>query len=181
MGIVNVTPDSFSDGGEFLDPEVAIKHALQLVADGADILDIGGESTRPYAEPVSVHDELQRVLPVVEALAAAVTIPLSIDTSKAIVAEAALSFGVEIINDVTGLTGDPAMLALAAQWEVGVCAMHMQGTPQTMQDAPRMKMLSTKSLNTSRLAATCCLRQELHASESASILASVLAKRISTT
>ena len=137
MGIVNVTPDSFSDGGKFFDPEVAIKHALQLVADGADILDIGGESTRPYAEPVSVHDELERVLPVIEALAAAVEIPLSIDTSKAIVAEAALSFGIEIINDVTGLSGDPAMLALAAQWEVGVCAMHMQGTPQTMQDAPR--------------------------------------------
>ncbi len=137
MGIVNVTPDSFSDGGQFLDPRIAVEFALQLVADGADILDIGGESTRPYAEPVSADEELRRVLPVIEALLASVTVPLSIDTSKAVVAKAALEAGAEIVNDVTGLSGDPAMLALAAQSVAGVCAMHMQGTPQTMQDDPQ--------------------------------------------
>ena len=137
MGIVNVTPDSFSDGGQFLDPQIAVEHALQLVADGADLLDIGGESTRPYAEPVSADEELNRVLPVIEALAAAVAVPLSIDTSKAAVAKVAIEAGAEIINDVTGLTGDPAMLAVAEKTTVGVCAMHMQGTPRTMQDNPR--------------------------------------------
>ena len=136
MGIVNVTPDSFSDGGRFIDPQAAVEHALQLVADGADILDIGGESTRPYSQPVSLDDELRRVLPVIEALTAAVQVPLSIDTSKAAVAEAALDAGAEIINDVTGLTGDAAMIPLAVASGAGVCAMHMQGTPQTMQDNP---------------------------------------------
>lgn len=137
MGIVNVTPDSFSDAGKFFDPQIAVEHGLQLVADGADILDIGGESTRPYAEPVSADEELRRVLPVIEALAAQNAVLLSIDTSKAVVARAALEAGVEIINDVTGLTGDLEMLALAAESNAGVCAMHMQGTPQTMQDDPR--------------------------------------------
>jgi dihydropteroate synthase len=137
MGIVNVTPDSFSDGGRFFDPERAVEHALQLIADGADILDIGGESTRPYAEPMSVEAELQRVAPVIEALSAAVPTPLSIDTSKAAVAEAALAAGAEIINDVTGLAGDAAMIPLAVSSGAGVCAMHMQGTPQNMQDDPR--------------------------------------------
>ncbi len=137
MGIVNVTPDSFSDGGKFFDPQVAVDHALALVADGADILDIGGESTRPYADPVSIDEELRRVVPVIESLAAAVSVPISIDTSKAVVAEAAIAAGAEMINDVTGLEGDPAMLPLAAKSQVGVCAMHMQGTPKTMQDDPR--------------------------------------------
>jgi dihydropteroate synthase len=137
MGIVNVTPDSFSDGGRFIDPQKAVEHALQLVADGADILDIGGESTRPYSEPVSADAELRRVVPVFEALVSAVSVPLSVDTSKAVVARAAIEAGAEIINDVTGLTGDGAMISLAAGSQVGVCAMHMQGTPQTMQDNPR--------------------------------------------
>ncbi len=137
MGIVNVTPDSFSDGGKFLDPQRAVAHALALVADGADLLDIGGESTRPYAESVSMAEELRRVIPVIEALAAAVNVPISIDTSKAVIAEAAIAAGAEIINDVTGLEGDPAMLPVAVKSQVGVCAMHMQGTPQTMQDHPR--------------------------------------------
>jgi dihydropteroate synthase len=137
MGIVNVTPDSFSDGGHFLDSRRAVEHALKLVAGGADILDIGGESTRPYADPVSAAEELERVVPVIEALVAAVDVPISIDTSKAAVAEAALNAGAQIINDVTGLEGDSAMLSLAAKSEVGVCAMHMQGTPQTMQDNPK--------------------------------------------
>jgi dihydropteroate synthase len=136
MGIVNVTPDSFSDGGQFLDAGVAVAHALQLAAEGADILDIGGESTRPYSEPVSVDEELRRVMPVVEKLVRQVEIPISIDTSKAAVARAAIDAGAEIINDVTGLEGDPAMVPLAAATGAGVCAMHMQGTPQTMQDDP---------------------------------------------
>jgi len=137
MGIVNVTPDSFSDGGKFFDPRAAVEHALQLVADGADILDIGGESTRPYSEPVSTDEELRRVIPVIEELANRVGIPLSIDTSKSTVAKSALAAGAEIINDVTALKTDPAMPALAAKNGVGVCAMHMQGTPQTMQEAPQ--------------------------------------------
>lgn len=136
MGIVNVTPDSFSDGGKYLDQQAAIRHALQLVADGADILDIGGESTRPYATPVSPHEELARVLPVINAIAKETATPISIDTSKAVVAEAALNHGVEIINDITGLLGDPAMLPLVLRSKAGVCVMHMQGTPQTMQDNP---------------------------------------------
>jgi dihydropteroate synthase len=136
MGIVNVTPDSFSDAGWFFDPGVAVAHALQLAADGADILDIGGESTRPYSEPVSADEELRRVLPVLKQLARQVHIPLSIDTSKAVVAKAALDAGAEIINDVTGLEGDPQMVPLAAATGAAVCAMHMQGTPQTMQDNP---------------------------------------------
>jgi dihydropteroate synthase len=136
MGIVNVTPDSFSDGGQFLDHAAAIQHGQALIAAGADILDIGGESTRPYSDPVSSDDELQRVIPVVEALAEPGGPPVSIDTSKAVVAEAAVAAGAEIINDVTGLTGDPAMVELAVRSGAGVVAMHMRGTPQTMQDEP---------------------------------------------
>jgi dihydropteroate synthase len=136
MGIVNVTPDSFSDGGRFYDAAAALEHAIRLVAEGADLLDIGGESTRPYAEPVSADEELRRVTPVIEKLAAGVRVPLSIDTTKASVARAAIEAGAEIINDITGLAGDPAMIGLAVATGVGVCAMHMQGTPQTMQDNP---------------------------------------------
>jgi dihydropteroate synthase len=136
MGIVNVTPDSFSDGGRFYDEEAAIARALQLVDDGADLLDIGGESTRPYSDPVEAKEELQRVLPVIKSLAAQVQIPISIDTSKATVARAAIVAGAEIVNDVTGLGGDPQMVELVRQTGVGVCAMHMQGSPQTMQDDP---------------------------------------------
>lgn len=136
MGIVNATPDSFSDGGLYDDAAAAIDHALRLAADGADILDIGGESTRPYSEPVSVAEELRRVLPVIEALAPQVSIPMSIDTSKPEVARAALAAGAEIVNDVTAL-GDPRMIELALATGAGVCAMHMQGTPRTMQDDPR--------------------------------------------
>ena len=136
MGIINVTPDSFSDGGCFLDPDAAVEHALQLVADGADILDVGGESTRPFSESVDVQEELRRVMPVVGALCKQTKTPISIDTSKALVAKYALHAGVEMINDVTGLTGDPAMLPLAVESGCGVCVMHMRGTPKTMQDAP---------------------------------------------
>ena len=135
MGIVNVTPDSFSDGGKFFDPQTAVEHGLQLVQDGAGILDIGGESTRPYSDSVPVRDELARVIPVIEKLAASTDVPISIDTSKAIVAREAVAAGAEIINDVTGLEGDPEMLSVAQQAQAGICAMRMQGTPQTMQDA----------------------------------------------
>ena len=136
MGIVNVTPDSFSDGGRFLNTDAAVKHGLQLVADGADILDIGGESTRPYSDPVSADEELRRVREVIRTLASETSVPISIDTSKATVAQAAIDAGAEIINDVTGLEADADMVSVARDSQAGVCAMHMQGTPQTMQDEP---------------------------------------------
>jgi dihydropteroate synthase len=136
MGILNVTPDSFSDGGRFLDPQAAASHALRLVDEGADILDIGGESTRPYSTPVPEDEELARVLPVIrEVRRLRRATVMSIDTSKARVAEAAVSEGAEIINDVTGFR-EPSLISLAAATNAGVCAMHMQGTPQTMQDNP---------------------------------------------
>ena len=120
MGIVNVTPDSFSDGGRHFGREQAIAAALQMADDGADILDIGGESTRPYSTPVEAEEELRRVVDVVAEVARRTSTPVSIDTSKAIVARAALDAGAEIINDVTGLEGDPAMLELAAKSQAGV-------------------------------------------------------------
>jgi dihydropteroate synthase len=134
MGVVNVTPDSFSDGGQFLDPAAAIAHGLQLAAEGAAILDIGGESTRPGAMPVPAEEELRRVLPVIEGLHDSATI--SIDTSKAEVAAAAIATGASIVNDVTALRGDPAMAALVAGRGVDCCLMHMLGTPRTMQHNP---------------------------------------------
>ncbi|MFM2095494.1 MAG: Dihydropteroate synthase [Planctomycetota bacterium] len=136
MGIVNVTPDSFSDGGKFATQESAVDQALRLAAQGADILDIGGESTRPYSTPVTEDEELRRVIPVVQALAEKTKVPISVDTSKARVASEAIAAGAEIINDVTGLTGDPQMMTIARESGAGICAMHMQGTPQTMQDHP---------------------------------------------
>ncbi|GIW96004.1 MAG: dihydropteroate synthase [Pirellulaceae bacterium] len=136
MGIVNVTPDSFSDGGRYFSEDAAVAHALELVEQGADILDIGGESTRPYAEPVSEEEEMRRVLPVVRRLAASTSVPISIDTSKAAVARAALEAGATIVNDVTALRADPRMLDVIQQYRAAVCIMHMQGTPQTMQDNP---------------------------------------------
>lgn len=136
MGIVNVTPDSFSDGGRFADPGRAVEHALAMVADGADILDIGGESTRPGAEPVGEAEELRRVLPVIRALRSQSQVLISIDTMKASVVRAALDAGADIINDVTGLRGDAAMVRLAAEADCGLVAMHMIGDPQTMQNEP---------------------------------------------
>jgi dihydropteroate synthase len=136
MGIVNVTPDSFSDGGLFLEPEAAIAHGEQLVRDGAEILDVGGESTRPGAEPVAVEVELARTQPVVADLEG-LGYTVSIDTSKAAVAEAALAAGAEIVNDVTALRGDPEMAALCAERGATVVLMHMAGDPRTMQEDPR--------------------------------------------
>jgi dihydropteroate synthase len=137
MGIVNLTPDSFSDGGRNLDPDQAVEHALRLEDEGADILDLGAESTRPGATPVSLDEELRRLLPVVERLAARVRIPLSIDTYKAEVARKTLAAGAKIINDISGLQFDPEMLHVIAQSRAGVVCMHIQGTPQTMQQSPQ--------------------------------------------
>jgi len=135
MGIVNVTPDSFSDGGEYLDPAAAISHGRELVAEGAGILDIGGESTRPGAAAVPAAEELRRVIPVIEGLGDAAA-RISVDTSKADVAEAAIAAGAGIVNDVTALS-DPRMAAVCAEAGVEVILMHMLGTPRTMQDDPR--------------------------------------------
>jgi dihydropteroate synthase len=136
MGIVNVTPDSFSDGGSYYKKSAAVERAQQLVNDGADILDIGGESTRPYSDPVAADEEMRRVIPVVEAAHRLTELPISIDTSKAIVAREAINAGAVIINDVTGFEGDAEMVTTAVDSGAGLCVMHMQGTPQTMQDSP---------------------------------------------
>ena len=136
MGILNVTPDSFSDGGQHFESADAISAALKMEDEGAAIIDIGGESTRPYSNPVSEEEELRRVVPVIEVLSQRVAVPISIDTSKARVAEEAVAAGAEIINDVTGLEGDPRMPEVVTKHEVGVCVMHMQGSPQNMQDNP---------------------------------------------
>ena len=137
MGVLNVTPDSFSDGGAFFDPDVAVEHGLQMIQEGAQIIDVGGESTRPGAEGISVDDELGRTLPVIKRLAAAGTAArISIDTSKSEVARAALDAGATIINDVTGGRGDPQMMSLGAERGAAFIIMHMQGTPRTMQTKP---------------------------------------------
>jgi dihydropteroate synthase len=136
MGVVNVTPDSFSDGGRYLDPRAAVEHGRRLAAEGAQILDVGGESTRPGAADVPAAEELRRVLPVVEGLAGAGP-TVSIDTSKAAVAEPALDAGAGYVNDVTAFRGDPGLAGLVASRDVPCCLMHMLGTPRTMQDDPR--------------------------------------------
>ena len=146
MGILNVTPDSFSDGGSYLTAQDAIDHGLRLAAEGADIIDIGGESTRPYSQSVSAQQEIERVVQVVRGIADQSDVPVSIDTSKSAVAIAAIEAGAQVINDVTGLTGDPDMLQVAVESGVGVCAMHMQGTPATMQDNPRYTNVVTEVL-----------------------------------
>jgi len=137
MGIVNVTPDSFSDGGRYLDAEAAVAHAHGLVAAGATILDVGGESTRPGAEPVDEHEERRRVVPVIERLAVESSVPISVDTTKAAVAAAALDAGAVIVNDVTAGRLHPSILEVVADRGAGYVAMHMLGEPRTMQDDPR--------------------------------------------
>ena len=136
MGVVNVTPDSFFDGGRYLDAAAAVAHAVRLVEEGADLLDIGAESTRPGADIVNEAEEHRRAIPVVAAVARAVTVPISIDTSKAVVARAALDAGAILVNDVTALRGDPAMVDVVARTGAGIVLMHMHGTPRTMQQAP---------------------------------------------
>ncbi|MGB7768602.1 MAG: dihydropteroate synthase [Verrucomicrobiia bacterium] len=136
MGVVNVTPDSFSDGGKFLDADAAVAHALELTAQGAEILDVGGESTRPGAGPVAEAGELRRVLPVIEQLARRVKIPISIDTVKPAVARAALAAGASIVNDVAAHREDDAMWRTVAESGAGYICMHARGTPRTMQDNP---------------------------------------------
>ena len=141
MGILNVTPDSFSDGGMYFSRERAIEQALRMVEEGADIIDIGGESTRPGAEKVSVKEETGRVVPVIEALAKEVPVPLSIDTCKSAVAEAAISAGASLINDISGLRFDRRMAHVAVRHDVPVVIMHMRGTPKNMQDNPVYRAL----------------------------------------
>src|SRR5438552_10087322 len=133
MGIVNVTPDSFSDGGSYLDPDAAIAHGLALAAAGAALIDVGGESTRPGAEPVDADEELRRIVPVVERLVAQASVPVSIDTTKAAVARAALDVGARMVNDVSGGVADPDMLRVVAEARAAYVAMHMRGSPRTMQ------------------------------------------------
>jgi dihydropteroate synthase len=136
MGILNVTPDSFSDGNRFFDPAMAVEHALKMVEDGADIIDIGGESTRPGAETVTQHEELRRVIPVIETIAGKVRVPISIDTYKATVASIAVEAGASIINDISGLRFDRDMVKVAAEAGVPVILMHIKGTPRDMQKNP---------------------------------------------
>jgi len=136
MGILNLTPDSFSDGGLFNTTDQAIAQALKLQSDGADILDIGGESTRPGAASVSLDEELSRTIPVIKSLADKITIPISIDTTKAEVARQALEAGADIVNDISGLTFDRDMMSVCRDYDAGICLMHIQGTPQTMQQSP---------------------------------------------
>jgi len=139
MGVLNVTPDSFSDGGAYRSPGAAVARGVQMAEEGADLIDVGGESTRPGAAAVPVGEELRRVLPVVRRLARAVRVPISVDTSKAEVAQAALGAGAAIVNDVTALQGDAQMASVVAQSRAAIILMHMQGTPRTMQRRPRYR------------------------------------------
>lgn len=139
MGVLNVTPDSFSDGGRFLAREKALAHGLQMASEGAQIIDVGGESTRPGSEPISAEEEMGRVLPVIEKLRGAISALISIDTSKTVVARHALDAGASIINDVTGGRGDSEMLPLAAEGKAAFIIMHMQGNPRTMQRDPQYR------------------------------------------
>lgn len=136
MGVLNITPDSFSDGGRFFNPKRAVEHALKLQRDGADLLDIGAESTRPGSEPISAAEELRRLLPVLEALRGKLKIPISIDTQKSTVAEIALGAGAQIVNDISGLRTDPRLAQVAARHHVPLILMHMRGNPRTMQQGP---------------------------------------------
>jgi len=157
MGVLNVTPDSFSDGGEFFGIDQAIERGIQIAAEGADLIDIGGESTQPGAEPVSLKEELQRVIPVIEKLRAKIDIPISIDTSKSQVAEAALNAGASIINDVTAGRADEKMLPLAATQHAALVLMHMQGEPRTMQKDPHYNNVVREVADFFRQQYTCAL------------------------
>ncbi len=141
MGVLNVTPDSFSDGGLFLDTHRAIEHGLRMAEEGADIIDVGGESSRPGSDPVSQDEELERIIPVIEALASRLQIPISVDTYKAQVAERAVEAGAQMINDISGLRFDPQMPSVAARFDTPLIIMHIKGTPKTMQEDPRYEDL----------------------------------------
>jgi len=136
MGVLNVTPDSFSDGGKFLNIEKAVSHGLKMAEEGADIIDIGGESTRPGSLPVSIEEEEKRVLPVIETLAKKMQIPISIDTYKSQIAQKAIDAGAEMINDISGLRFDSEMVKVASKYNIPVIIMHIKGTPQNMQESP---------------------------------------------
>src|SRR5881398_74601 len=157
MGVLNVTPDSFSDGGNFFSLEKAIEHGVRMAAEGADNIDIGGESTRPGAEPVAAGEELRRVIPVIEKLRAKIDVPISIDTSKAEVAHAAIHAGASIVNDVTGGRGDEGMLPLIAETKSALIMMHMQGTPRTMQKQPRYNDVVSEVANFFRQQYACAI------------------------
>ena len=147
MGILNVTPDSFSDGGKYINRDDAISHGIKLAAEGSDIIDIGGESTRPGAEPLSLEDELNRVIPVIKELAKEVQIPISIDTYKSEVAQEALDAGASIINDISGLKSDDKMAGIAAEYDVPVVVMHIKGTPRDMQINPHYENMISEVRN----------------------------------
>ena len=155
MGILNVTPDSFSDGGRFFTLDDAVKQALQMSEEGADIIDVGGESSRPGAEPVSTEEELHRVIPVIRELRRQSKIALSIDTTKSLIAARAIEAGATMINDISAGLGDPEMFAVAAQFSVPICLMHMQGKPKTMQNNPQYKdvVAEVKAFLAGRIAA----------------------------
>jgi dihydropteroate synthase len=141
MGVLNITPDSFSDGGLFFEPQQAIEHGLRMAEEGADIIDVGGESSRPGSDPVPLNEELRRVIPVIEGLASRLEIPLSVDTYKSQVAERAVESGAQMINDISGLRFDPQMPLVAARYDTPLIIMHIKGTPKTMQQDPSYKDL----------------------------------------
>jgi dihydropteroate synthase len=164
MGVLNVTPDSFFDKGRFFDKKKAVRRAIEMANDGADIIDIGGESTRPGAKEVSLKEELSRVIPVIEALCGRIKRPISIDTRKAPVAEAALRSGARIVNDISALRHDPVMADVAAKYNAAVILMHMKGSPETMQQSPKYKNLikeiSQYLVYSARIAADSGIRKE---------------------
>jgi len=147
MGVLNVTPDSFSDGGHYFNPDKAVEHGLEMARDGADIIDVGGESTRPYAKEISVAEEMDRVIPVIEALNKELSIPVSIDTYKSKVTREALKAGASLINDISALRFDPDMASIAAETGVPVILMHIKGTPRNMQDNPTYDDLISEILH----------------------------------
>ena len=147
MGILNITPDSFSDGGKYLSVDTAVSHGIKLIKDGADIIDIGGESSRPFADPVPPEEEMERVIPVIEKLSSQSNVMISIDTTKAEVAKEAVNAGASIINDISAFEKDPAMVGIAARMNVPVILMHMKGTPQTMQIDPEYDNLMHEITN----------------------------------
>ena len=166
MGVLNVTPDSFSDGGRYLDPGAAVKHALEMVEEGADLIDIGAESSRPGAEPVPEPEELRRLIPVVQEVCRQVRIPVSVDTAKAAVARAAIEAGAAMVNDISACQADPSMANVVAETGAGLVLMHMQGTPRTMQQAPRYGSVVDE------------VREFLHARMQAAVQAGIAADHI---